>query len=150
MDTNITKTWTIDINKDEVFARCTNESLYQAYVRTAENTKGDSVVMQDDDKSQFNIYFASAVAGLQMLLARRMAEPMLDSEVSLTFELEMHDNHDNNIRTLLEIHCYDYLVKKVLEQWYHADFGSELERLEINHCLHYRKHPVRRRVRPLF
>jgi hypothetical protein len=62
----------------------------------------------------------------------------------------MHDNHDNNILPLLINHCYTYVVKKVLEQWYNADLGSELERLEINHCLHFRKHPVRRRIGPLF
>ena len=60
MDTNITKTWTIEINEDEVFARCTNESLYQSYNRMSANPKGDAVVMQDDDKEQFNSYFSYA------------------------------------------------------------------------------------------
>ena len=149
MDTNITKTWTIEINEQEIFNRCTNESLYQAYSRTADNPKGDAVVMQEDDKVMFKVYFEAAIAGLSMILARRMAEPTVDSGMTVSFELQMHDNHDNNVLQMLGVHCNDFLVKKVLEQWYHADFGSELERLEINHCLHYRKYPVRRRLDPL-
>lgn len=153
MDTNITKTWTIKISEDEVFARCTNETLYQAYSRAEENPKYDAVVIQDDDKGQFRIYYNVAMAHLHMLLARRLAEPQVDAwdgySGTTTFNLQMHDNHDNNVLQMLGVHCVDFLVKKVLEQWYHADFGSELERLEINHCLHYRKHPVRRRLDPL-
>lgn len=150
MNTNITKTWTIEINPDEVFNRCTNETLYQAYNRTEANPRGDAVVMQEDDKGQFRVYFDAAVAGLSILLARRMEEPPVDSGLTISFILQMHDNHDNNILPILTNHCYEYLKKKVLEQWYHADFGSEVERLEINHCMHYRKYPVRRRIGPLF
>lgn len=150
MDTNITKTWTVEINENEVFARCTNEALYQAYNRAEANPKGDAVVIQEDDRGQFHVYFANAIANLHMLLARRMAEPTVDSGMTTTFVLQMHDNHDNNVLPMLINHCYEYVVKKVLEQWYHADFGSETEKLEINHCLHYRKYPVRRRIGPLF
>lgn len=150
MNTNITKTWTVVIDAHEVFARCTNESLYQAYNRMAENPKGDAAVMQEDDMGQFKVYFAGAIADLRMLLARRMAESSAEPNLSTTFVLQMHDNHDNNILPILINHCYEFVVKRVLEQWYHANLGSELERLEINHCLHYRKHPVRRRIGPLF
>lgn len=154
MDTNITKTWPIEIKEDVVFARCTNESLYQAYNRAEANPKGDAIVIQDDDRAQFRIYYHNAIAGLQMLLARRMAEPIFDycceEESDVVFLLLMHDNHDNNILPVLTNHCYEYVVRRILEQWYHADLGSELERLEINHCLHYRKNPVRRRIHPLF
>lgn len=150
MDTNITKTWTIEISESEVFARCTNESLYQAYVRTADNAKGDAVVMQEDDKVLFNVYFANAIADLRMLLSRRMDECSPDSILETIFVLNMHDNNDNNILPILVNHCYEYVTKRVLEQWYRADLGSEIEKLEINHCLHYRKNPVRRRIGPLF
>jgi hypothetical protein len=153
MNTNITKTWTIPISEDDIFARCTNESLYQAYVRTSDNQKGDAVVMQEDDRGQFRIYFSTAIANLHMMLARRMEEPSYEyigGCGDVAFTLQMHDNHDNNVLPMLITHCNDYVVKKVLEQWYKVDFGSELARLEILHCLHYRKHPVRRRVRPLF
>ena len=116
----------------------------------AENPKGDAAVMQEDDMGQFKVYFAGAIADLRMLLARRMAESSAEPNLSTTFVLQMHDNHDNNILPILINHCYEFVVKRVLEQWYHANLGSELERLEINHCLHYRKHPVRRRIGPLF
>ncbi|MEE0237617.1 MAG: hypothetical protein UD961_15860 [Bacteroidales bacterium] len=150
MNTNITKTWIIEINEDEVFTRCTNETLYQAYGRVDENQKGDAMVIQDDDRGQFRIYFANAIANLHMMLARRMEEPEVNSGLTTRFTLHMHDNHDNNILPILINHCYQYVTRKVLEFWYQADFGSELEKLEINHCLHYRKHPVRRRIGPLF
>lgn len=150
MNTNTTKTWTITINEDEVFARCTNESLYQAYVRSAQNPNGDAVVMQDDDRGQFNMYFAFAVANLQMLLARRMSGTPARTVSEVTFSLDMHDNNDDNIQPILVSHCYEYVVRQILEQWYKTDLGSEIEKLEINHCLHYRKNPVRRRINPLF
>lgn len=153
MNTNITKTWIIKINEDEVFARCVDESLYQAYNRIDENPKGDSIVIQDDDKGQFRIYYNIAMSFLHTLLARRLEEPAVDFwngySGTTTFELQMHDNHDNNMLQVLAVHCVNFLVKKIMEQWYHSDFGSELERLEINHCLHYRKNPVRRRLDPL-
>jgi hypothetical protein len=154
MDTNITKVWTIEIDEKEVFSRCTNESLYQAYNRTEENPKGDSVVLQEDDFGQFHVYFGNAIANLHILLARRIAEPPYSctcgGEKKIAFDLLMHDNHDENMFPILVNHCYDYLVKQILEQWFRADLGSSLVRLEINHCLHYRKHPVRRRIGPLF
>lgn len=156
MRTNITKTWTIQINPDEVFARCVNESLYNTYRRADANAKGDTMAMQEDDKGQFLVYFDTAIAELYMLLARRMEETPLREEGEngccgcVQFVLQMHHNHDNTILPVLINHCYTYVVKKVLEQWYLADFGSALERLEINHCIHYRKHPVRRMIGPLF
>lgn len=157
MDTKITKTWVVEIIEDEVLARCTNESLHHVYNRKDTNPKGDALVIQQDDKNVFNMYFDLAIAELHMLLARRMDEPMYSIETSevasgkrITFKLNMHDNHDNNVLPMLVAHCYSFVVKKILEQWYHENFGSELERLEINHCMHYRKKPVRRRVGPLF
>jgi hypothetical protein len=150
MNTNITKTWTIRISEEEVFSRCTDESLYQAYARNTENPQDDANVIQCDDRGMFNIYYGNAIANLSILLARRMAEQPLTTALDSTFVLQMHDNHDNNILPILVNHCYEYVVKKVLEQWYRKDFGSEFERLEINHCLHYRKNPVRRRIGPLF
>lgn len=152
MNTKVTKNWTIEIDEKDVFARCTNESLYQSYVRS--NNKEDAIVMQDDDYGQFHVYFTNAVANLHILLARRMYEPPYpcgcDEDRKIIFDLYMHDNHDDNMIPILTAHCYDYIVKQILEQWFHADLGSQLARLEINHCLHYRKNPVRRRIDPLF
>ena len=150
MNTNPTKTWKITINEDEVFSRCTNETLYQAYSRISENPKGDAIVIKDEDRGQFNVYLSAAVANLRMLLARYMNESSIETNLGLSFELQMHENHDNNVLPILINHCYEYVVRKVLEQWYHADFGSELSRLDILHCLHYRKNPVRRRIGPVF
>ena len=76
MDTNVTKIWTIEIIEAEVFARCTNESLYQAYNRAEANPNGDAMVIQEDDMGQFRRYFAAAIANLGIILARRMREPL--------------------------------------------------------------------------
>lgn len=151
MDTNITKTWTIEISESEVFSRCVNESLYQTSNRGFENGSKDMAAISDDDKAQFHMYFTSAIASLNTILARRMDEPFRYGSdcTDVVFTLQMHDNHDDNILPTLIIHCYDYVVKKVLELWFHTNFGSELERFDINHCIHYRKNPVRRRVSPL-
>jgi hypothetical protein len=148
MNTTITKTWTISISESEVFSRCVNESLYRANNVSAENTNTDAAVMQEDDKGQFSRYFMVALANLGMILSRRMSKTA--DYNNGVFILDMHDNHDDNILPILINNCYEYVVKKVLEQWYHADLGSELDKLEINHCLHYRKNPVHRRVMPLF
>lgn len=150
MDTNITKTWIISIDGDEIFSRCTNETLYQAYNRLEENKKYDAIVIQDDDRGQFDQYYAVAIANLSMMLAKRMEGNYVSMGKDTTFTLGMHDNHDDNILPILSMHCNEYVMKKVLELWYHADFGSELERFEINHCLQYRKFPVRGRIDPLF
>lgn len=154
MDTNITKTWTIEINEKEVFRRCTNESLYQAYNRTDENPKGDAIVIQDDDYGRFCAYFGTAIANLHILLARRMMDYPYhcdcEGEKVVIFDLLMHDNHDDNMLPILITHCYDYLVRQVLELWFHMEMGSSLTRSEINHCLHFRKRPVRRRIGPIF
>lgn len=150
MDTIITKTWNISISEDEVFARCINETLYKTNSIAAEGVNEDGLTMQDDDRDQFRMYYTNAVVTLQMLLARRMDEPVENNGYDFTFRLQMHDNHDDNILNVLIARCYEYVVKRVLEQWYHTDLGSELDKLEINHCIHYRKKPVRRRIDPLF
>lgn len=148
MNTNVTNTVTVYINSEDVFARCTNETLYQAYSRAEVNPRGDAVVMHDDDKDMFKQYYAVALAELGMLLAKRMSDTA--DYASGTFNVMMHDDVSETIGGILKTHCFEFVVRKVLEQWYRADFGSEMEKLEIKHCLHYRRKPVRRRFGPLF
>lgn len=150
MNTNTTKTWTITLNEDEIFSRVANESLYHVYNSMGEAPNKESLTIQDDDRAQVSLYISVAAADLRMLFARRMKDDNISPTIGLSYVLNMHDNHDNNIFPIMVNHCYEFVVKKVLEQWYHANFGSELEKLEINHCLHYRKQPVRRRIGPLF
>lgn len=150
MNTNITKTWTVTLNEEEIFSRCVNESLYHVTNRMADVPNNEVLIMQDDDREMFSVYLSAAAADLRMILARRMDEDATTPAIGLTFRLGMHDNHDNNIFPVLVNHCYEFVVKKILEQWYHTNLGSELEKLEINHCLHYRKKPVRRRMGPMF
>lgn len=150
MDTNTTKIWTVTLNEDELFARCVNESIYHVENRMGDVPNKDVLIMQDDDRDMFNVYLSSSAAELRLVLARYMGEDETSPAIGLMYRLYMHDNHDNNIFPVLVNHCYEFVVKRILEQWYHTNLGSELEKLEINHCLHYRKRPVRRRMGPLF
>lgn len=153
MNTNIIKTWEIDINENEVFSRCTNESLHQEYRRNSGNGIDTEMSINDNDRGQFRVYYEYAIAQLHMMFARLIDESTVNlctGGGSVSFKLQMHHNNDDNMIPILTNYCYDYIVKKVLEQWYLRDFGSELAKLEIKHCLHFRKHPVRRMIRPLF
>ena len=152
MNTNITKIWEIDINDNGVFSRCTNESLYHEHRRSG-NGYDSEMSINDDDRGQFRMYYENAIAQLHMMFARLIDEGEVDlctGGGSVVFKLQMHHNHNDNMIPILKTYCYDYIVKKILEQWYLKDFGSELAKLEVKHCLHFRKHPVRRKIGPLF
>jgi hypothetical protein len=67
----------------------------------------------------------------------------------LEVSLVMSENHDANLIAPLRVACKEYLVKRVLEQWYSIDFGSGEELRKVEHILHYRRKSSSRRVRPL-
>ena len=145
-------TWTVSINEDEVFKRVTNESLYHMYMRSAQNPKGDMAVIQDDDEPTFHRYYRRALMELQVLFARRMEFPgggVETNEKTTTFYLRMSVNHEPFVLQPMAEHCLEFLIKKVLEQWYLTNFGSEEEREGVLHCLHFRRRPVSRRLNPI-
>jgi hypothetical protein len=145
-------TWTISINEKEVFKRVTNESLYNMYMRAVQNPKGDMAAIQDDDEPTFHRYYQRALADLQVLLARRMEFPgggVETDEDTTTFYLRMSMNHEPFVLQPLAGYCLEFIIKKVLEQWYLTNFGSEAEREGILHCLHFRRKSVSRRINPV-
>lgn len=148
----LTGTWTISINEEEVFKRVTDETLYNMYMRAAKNPKGDLAAIQDDDEPTFHRYYTRALMELQVLLARRMEFPgggVDTTDKVTTFSLRMSMNHEPYVLQPLATYCLEFIIKKVLEQWYQTSFDSETEREGVLHCLHFRRKAVRRRLPPL-
>jgi hypothetical protein len=109
----------------------------------------------------------TAIADLLILLARRIPQSKRDypslfhwregddeSVVKncifyLQFSLLMSENHDSHMLNPLINACKEYLVCKILEQWYGVDFMSAEQEKRIVHILQFRRKAVTRRVRPL-
>lgn len=156
--------WTISLSKQDLFNETSARSMYFLKLNSKEPVTSDSPAILDDDRILFNIYLENAVKGLLVVLARRIPQSVYDFKElfddgvtsavyndSTMFEvsLVMSANHDANLLPSLRVTCKEYLVKKTLEQWFNADFGSEVEKSNINHLLQYRRSSVARRVRSL-
>lgn len=159
--------WTICFQKDNLFNETSARSLYFVNNNPKIEIKSDTPVILDDDRNMFDRYLEVAVQDVLVLLARRIPQSVYDYESLLAkryrysdsalydgkniveFNLVVGNNHDDNLLSALKIACKEFLVKKVLEQWYNADFGSEVEKGKIVHILQYRRKSVARRVRPL-
>ena len=160
IDRRITNIWTIVINEEEVFKRITDESLQTVYNRTAENPKGDGVVITDDDRAFFERYYRASLAELSALLAKRTAKygggihndhDPDTGFITTTYTLAMTFNHESDLCQALASHCLEFIIAKVLEKWYGrgTDFGSEAERQQIRHILNFRRVCIERPGRPM-
>lgn len=160
IDRTITSVWTVTLDEKEVFARVTDETLMVAYQRTGQNPKEDGVVMTDDDRAYFERYYREALAALSVLLARRTTRvggsivSRRDEEtgyLTTVYTMPMTSNHESELLPALASHCLEFVIAKCLEKWYGhgADFGSESEKAEIRHIIHFRRFPIERPCRPL-
>ena len=158
----ITNVWTITIHEQEVFHRVTDESLMSTYQRAIAHSiapmkglapaKNDGMVITDDDRAFFERYYRAALAELSAVLARRTTKVggsisnTVDENQMMTtvYTLAMTDNHESALLPALASHCLEFLIARVLEKWYGrgADFGSEQEKDEVKHILHYRRYPI--------
>lgn len=154
IDKTITSVWTLTLTESEVFNRVVDESL-----RVAERVagKGPVSIVTDDDKADYHRYYLTAVADLNLILARRTARVggsiITDHEAgTTTYTLPMTDNHEDQLLTALASHCLDFIIARILEQWYGVgtDFGSDAQRKNICSIIHYRRFPIERPVGPLF
>lgn len=156
----ITNVWYITINEREVFNRVTDESLMAAYQRTEHNPKEDGIVITDDDRAYFERYYRMALAELSVLLARRTTRvggsiiSSKDQEtgfLTTVYTLPMTDNHESELLDSLAAHSLEFVILRVLEKWHGhgVDLGSELEKDQIRHILHYRRYPIERPGRVL-
>ena len=159
IDRRITNVWTITIYESEVFKRVTDESLQAVYQRAPENPKGDGTVITDDDRAFFERYYRAALAELSVLLARRTTRVggsivnNKDGEGFLitVYTMPMTDNHESALLPALSSHCLEFLVARVLEKWYGhgSELGSNEEREQIRHIIHFRRIPIERPARPI-
>ena len=153
----ITSMWRITLHEEEVFNRVTDESLMTSYQRAPENPKGDGTIITDDDRAYFERYYRAALAELSVILARRTTrvggsiESTKDADtgfLTTVYTLAMTANHEDELVHALASHCLEFVVAKVLEKWYGhgADFGSETEKENIKHIIHYRRWPIERPI----
>lgn len=155
IERTITNVWTVTIEQKEVFARVTDESLMASYQRAAQNPKEDGTVITDDDRAFFERYYRLALAELSALLARRTTRvggsiaSSKDNEtgfLTTVYNMPMTDNHESALLPALASHCLEFVIARVLEQWYGhgADFGSKEQKEQIRHVLHFRRFPIER------
>ena len=156
--------WTISLDKGELFNETSARSMYFVKLNSKEPVTSDSNVILDDDRNLYNVFMENAVQELLTVLARRIPQsvdeykalfaedvksPITNDDSKFGIYLVMGENHDANLINALKIHCKEFLIRKTLEQWYNADFGSMSKRDNVAHILHYRRKSSARRVRPL-
>ena len=142
--------WVISIKKDDLFNEVSARSMYFVKNNSKEPVTSDSNVILDDDRNLCNIYMENAMQELLSALARRIKEDaVVNDATDFTMTLTMGGNHDENLLGPLKVACKEYLVKRILEQWFNGDMGSIAEYARITHLLQYRKKSPSRRVRPL-
>lgn len=157
--------WSLNFPKTDLFDLTSANSSYFINQNKDEELRSDSLMILEDDKFLYDSYMKKAIKELIVLLSRRLpkdvedyaslfekaqqGQAIIDNNEKLTINLIMSSNHDSNLISSLHTSCEDFLVKKVMEQWYKADFGSEDAKKDLLHILHYRRKSLARRVRPL-
>lgn len=145
--------WDISLSKNDMFNEVSARSMYFVKLNSKEPVTSDANVILDDDRNLYDVYMENAVQELITALARRInnedGTAMYNDTTTIEFHLTMGENHDATLLAPLRVACKEFLVRKTLEQWYNADFGSEAEKSKIVHLLQYRRKSAARRVRPL-
>lgn len=155
IDRSITNVWTITVEQKEVFDRVTDESLMNSYQRSAQNPKEDGMIITDDDRAYFERYYRLSLAELSALLARRTTRvggSIVNHKdpdtgyMTTVFTMPMTDNHESALLHSLASHCLEFLIARVQEKWYGhgTDFGSEAEKQQIRHIIHFRRFSIER------
>lgn len=156
----ITSVWKVTVDEAEVFNRVTDESLMESYQRAAENTKGDGMVITDDDRAFFERYYRYALAELSSVMAKRTTRVggSIVSEKDETtgflvtvYTMPMTANHETALLHSLSSYCLEFIIARVLEKWYGhgVDLGSAMYKEQIRSVLNYRRGPVEITTRPL-
>lgn len=146
-------TWTLEFDENAIFKRTIDDSLYLIYQKGSADSHNDLRVLEEDDKAMFQRYYRIAIGDLKVALARRMDDPGTgvddDGEGRTYFFLSVTNNHEELMIQPLHTHCVEYLIKAILQMFYNRHFGKDTEMDEIKHCIHFRRGPVRRKIRPL-
>ena len=158
--------WRLTFNYDEIFRTASLKTSYnEDKIADKVEPLGNNVIL-DDDKPMFNYYLAIAISELTGYLARRMDTQvqikdedgdiitnsgLVETDEDVTYYLVMTLNHEAHLLSSLWRYCQEFLVRKVLEQWYdNLSPDSEEMRLKIYQVLEYRKKPITRPIRSLF
>lgn len=152
--------WRLRFIYDDIYALASVETAYED--SKSGNSDSNRNILMDDDKPLFNYYLSIAISDITGLLARRL-DPHLDIKLedgtsvqnngieetseSVTFYLVMDQNHEEHLLASLYRYCIDYLVKRVLEQWYKREGLCENAKSSIIKVLEFRRKPVRRPIR---
>jgi hypothetical protein len=158
IDRTITNVWKVTIVENEVFNRFIDETIQESKRRSLGNAP--SLVASDDDRAILHRYYRDALAELSAVLARRTTRvggsiinttDETTKMLTTVFTLPMTDNHESELLSPLASHCLEFLIAKLMEKWFGhgSDFGSEGEKDEIRHILHFRRVPIERPFRPL-
>lgn len=159
--------WVFSISKGKLFNEVSTRSLYFVKTKSEQPVSSDANVILDDDRNLYDRYMETAIADLLVLIGRRIPqsraenptlfnwkegdwdEVITNDDFNLEVSLIMSINHDKNLFNGLINACKEFLVCKILEQWYSIPFGSVEQERRINHILQYRRKTLARRVRPL-
>lgn len=143
--------WSIRMTKEDLFNEVSTRSMYFVKTKSEQPITSDSNVILDDDRNLYDRFMETAITDLLVLVARRCDEayPLINDNEALELTLVMGENHDTHMLTPLANACKEYLVCKVLEQWYEIPFGSDKQERKIIHTLQFRRKSVARRVRSL-
>lgn len=108
-------------------------------------------VATDEDRDYILTLIQAAVSDVAMILARRMEHMPEYTSDQITFVLSVSENHDDSMVNILYWRIMDYLCQYALRKWYGAD-TQPLSKLEdrIRNAIHFRKHGIVRKIRPLF
>ena len=145
--------WTITVREEEVFNRFIDEGIQEGQRRAA--AKLPALVPSDDDRATLHRYYREGLAELSALLARRTTKvggsisnsaDKTTKMITTVFTLGMTCNHESALLSPLASHCLEFLLARLMEKWYGhgSNFGSEMEKDEIRHIIHFRRQPIER------
>lgn len=152
--------WMLKFTYEDIYAIVSTQTAYDD--NRSNEVDGTRHIVMDDDRPLFNYYLSIAISDLTGLLARRI-DPQLkitlqdgtainnngvqESSQDITYHLVMDENHEEHLVSSLHRYCTDFLVKRVLEQWYHRGNLAADAKASIIRVLEFRRRPVRRPIR---
>lgn len=160
--------FTFDINPDEVFRRTCNRSLV---IAKRSNITDPNMVFGKDSVDFFNDWFDVALSDLLLTFGRwQRVEDILsfDGKIYDTEHQEVEFNawlqdtdtgiyqisvistrfQDTNMYSALSIYATDFLVRRILEEFYAIDLGSSSALQRIIDTLNYQKDKVKIKTSP--
>ena len=160
--------YTFGIDPEEVFSRTCNRSLVFAKRNGIEDP---NLVIGKDSRDFFNDWLDMALAELQLRFARWQRVEDITAPDGKIYDVDMHEVefnpwlhdtatgnfqvsliltrvNDQTVIGALNPLATDFLIKKVLEQFYGQDFGSMATMQRITDVLNYQSRPIKIKTSP--